>query len=63
MDQPQELPPPESSLSALIHDLKNHRERVAGSRGESPASLLAYVEALERRIARLENNERAVPEH
>jgi hypothetical protein len=57
-----ELPQPETSLSALVDALKNHRDGVAGSLGESPASLYAYMEELEQRIARLEHNERREPE-
>lgn len=49
-----EIPHPDSSLAALIDDLKN-RNGVEGSLGESPASLLAYVEQLEQRIADLES--------
>jgi hypothetical protein len=48
-----EIPHPDSSLAALIDELKN-RDGVEGSLGESPASLLAYVEQLEQRIAHLE---------
>jgi|GEM_PF-3132694 len=53
MEFPQDRP----SLSALIADLKT-RDNIQGSLGESPASLLAYMEQLERRIARLEEHER-----
>ncbi|MBD5655930.1 MAG: hypothetical protein IAI50_12230 [Candidatus Eremiobacteraeota bacterium] len=42
----------------MIDELKNHRGGVAGSLGEAPTSLYAYMEELERRIARLEDKDR-----
>jgi len=52
-----EIPQDRASLAALIADLKT-RDNIQGSLGESTASLLAYVEQLERRIARLEEHDR-----
>lgn len=52
-----ESPHVRQTLSTLIDELK-HRGGLEGSLGESPASLLAYMEELDRRTPSLDDRDR-----